>query len=192
MTDGTNRAIEEIRNLKRKSALQQYCHYELARRVSLTSKVLNISLLLLSAATVLSTTDHVDVLLEASSKPLQRHISAILSISVFLLMLVRLELRLAEIASSFKSGGDAHTRILRKIDMILSTLDSKQSDELEGIGVQLTDEYVNITDSSREIPGRDFLRLKQTYLQRKAKSRALDEDPFLNLSDMSQSVHRNQ
>lgn len=184
MTDCTNETVNEIKNLKRKCALQQNCHYELASRVSFSSKVLNVSLVLLSAVTVLSTTDHVEVLLDADSKLLQRHISALFSVLVFLLMLLKLELRLAEIASSFKAGGDAFTRFLRKVDMLLPTLDSKQANEIERLGAQLTDEYTRITDFARDIPTHDFLRLKQRHLQQIAKSRALDTDPFLSLKDI--------
>ena len=184
MTDSKTETINEIKNVKRKTALQQFCNYELASRVSLTSRVLSTTLVLLSGITVLSTTDHAKLLMDAIGGPNQSHVTALFSIVVFLMMLLRLELRLSERAVSFRSGGDAYTRLLRKIDMLLPRLEVMQVDELERLGAQLTDEYGGIVHFAREIPGHEFLRLKQNFLQRKAISRALDKDPFQNISDI--------
>ncbi|MCY3978649.1 MAG: SLATT domain-containing protein [Chloroflexi bacterium] len=183
MSDVSFDTVNEIKNLKRKCALQQFCHYELASRVGLTAKILNVTLVLLSGLTVLSTTDHAKALLDNKGGPMQSQVSALFAILVFLLTLLRMELRFSEIANSFRAGGDAFTRYLRKIDMLIPVLDSMQGDEINRLGMQLTDEYSRIADFAREIPGRDFLRLKQKHLQRKAVSKALDENPFLNLSD---------
>ncbi len=187
MTVSETETIKEIKNLKRKTALQQYCNYELASRISLRARVLNVSLVLLSGITVLSTTDHAKMLLDAVGGPNQPLVSAFFSSVVFLMMLLRMELRFSEIANSFKSGGDAYTRFLRKIDMLIPRLDSMQVDEIQQLGAQLTDEYGNIVHFAREIPGRDFLRLKQQFLQRKAISKALDSDPFQDLSKIKHS-----
>lgn len=182
MTNRGVQTIEEIKNLKRKCALQQHCHFELASRIEVNSKVLNVSLVLLSGLTMLSTTAHADIIFsDVIDVITQRRLAAILSAAVFLLMLLRLELRLSEISSGFTAGGDAHTRFLRKIDMLIPTLDSLPVEEIERLGVQLTDEYVSITAFARTIPGRDFLRLKQRHLQRKAMSKALDADPYSSL-----------
>ena len=190
MTDISFDTVKEIKNLKRKSALQQFCHYELASRVGLAARILNVTLVLLSGLTVLSTTDHAKALLDIKGGPMQSQVSALFAILVFLLTLLRMELRFAEIANSFKAGGDAFTRYLRKIDMLIPTLDSMQDDEIDRLGLQLTDEYTRIADSAREIPGRDFLRLKQKHLQRTAMSRALDEDPFSNLSEIKSRLRQ--
>lgn len=190
MTDSIRQTTKEIKNLKRKSALQQFCHFELASRVAFTAKALNITLALLSGLTVLSTTDHFKVLLDAIGGPTQSQVAAAFAVPTFLIVLLRMELRLSEISVAFKASGDAFTRYLRKIDMLLPKLDSMENYEIERLGEQLTDEYSRIADFAREIPGCHFLRLKQKHLQQKAMSKALDETPFRNLSEIKSRLRQ--
>ncbi len=191
MTDCVSQTIEEIKNLKRKSALQQHCHFELASRVNVSSKVLNVSLILLSGLTMLSTTVHAEILLtEVLDEFTKRRISALLSVALFLMMLLRLELRLSDIVLAFKSSGDAHTRFLRSVDMQLASMDSLADYEVVKLGEQLTREYSAVVDSAREIPSNHLLRLKQSFLQQKAISKRLDEDPFQDLKEMRQRLQR--
>ncbi|MDE2854317.1 MAG: hypothetical protein OXN88_09120 [Chloroflexota bacterium] len=191
MTDYATETIKEIKNLKRKSALQQHCHFELANRVNVSSKVLNVLLILLSGLTMLSTTAHADILLtDVVDELTKRRVSALFSVALFLLMLLRLELRLADIVLAFKSSGDAHTRFLRSIDMQLTTLDSLTNTEAVKLGEQLTREYSAVVDSAREIPSNHLLRLKQKFLQQKKMSKRLDEDPFQDLKEMRKRLQR--
>lgn len=189
MTTSSAKIVDEIKNIKRKTALQQHCHFELSEQFNQRSTVLNGLLLLLSTLTMLSTTIHAELLLlDIIDKATLRKMSAFLSIALFLLMILRLFLKWSDIASAYGSSANAYTRFLRKLDMILTSLEELSTDELERLGTQLTSEYLVIAEQANVISDDDLLCLKQKHLQKIAVSRELDKNPFQSISEIKRKL----
>ena len=189
MTPSSAKIVDEIKNIKRKTALQQHCHFVLSDRFNERSTLLNGLLLLLSTLTMLSTTVHAELLLlDIIDEATLRKMSAFLSIALFLTMILRLFVRWSDAASAYGTSANAYTRFLRKLDMMLTSLDELSSDELERLGAQLTSEYLVIADQAQSISDDDLLSLKQEHLQKVAVSKELDKDPFMSISDIKRRL----
>lgn len=181
--------VEEIKNVKRKTAQQQFCHNELANSYARRAKILDVSLTLLSALAVISTTAEANIiLLDFIDINSQRRTAAFLTLIVFIMTLLRMEIRLSDIASSYRIAGEAHTRFLRQVDMKLTTVDSMTDEQIADLAFQLTEQYTGVTESAPSISSKNFMKLKQKFLQQKAISKELDNSPFLSIEEIKKKL----
>lgn len=186
----TDKIIKELRNLKRKTRLMQYCQGEMAETYSNWARWLNRATTLFAGLAVIATTVEAKLLVGnlANDIALQR-LAACFSIAVFLLMILRLDSHWSTAAGEYANGLKAYTRFLRRIDLILESLDGKSVAELEEISKGLSDEYSDVCEASPTIPSKKFLRLKQSHLQIYELSRALDENPFVDLKQLRHKLN---
>ena len=191
MTKRRQAVIAEIKNIKRKTALQQYCHNEQATLYAKRAKWFDIVLIVLSALAMLLTTSAAEILfLGILDKLSIVRASAFLTLIVFALTVLRLALKWRDAASSSLAAGDAFTRLLRKLDMQLTSLDSLTEEQLKQEGMQITEAYNSVVDFVPMLPSERFMELKRDYLQQKEISKELDSNAFRSLDEIKSGLKK--
>jgi hypothetical protein len=181
--------IKELRNLKRKARLMQYCHGQLAGTYANRARWLTRITTLLAGLAVIATTAEAQLIAGSivNETSLQR-IAAIFSITVFLLMILRMDNQWEILAGKHSAGLNAFTRFLRQIDIILESLDGKPLDDLESISKDLANEYSDVCEASPAISSDKFLKLKRSHLQIYKISRAIDDNPFVDIRKLRREL----
>lgn len=173
--------VQELDNLKRKTALMQSCHGKLAEQFTRREKLSSMFVTLMAGLAIIATTAEARTLLVPITEEDLRRAAALFSISVFIATLFRLEARWSAQAGMHSVSLEALTKFLRRLDIILKTLEDKTDLELETLAHSLAKEYTDITEAAPKIASQKFLALKQQHLQTIAISRALDKDAFISL-----------
>ena len=191
MIDARQELIEEIRNIKRKAGLQQYCHSVQTSRYSGRAKTLDVALIVMSALAMLLTTSAADILFGGilDEVTVMRG-SAFLTFVVFIMSLLIQALRWRDLARSSQMAGNGFTRFLRRLDMRLTTIDTFSVEQLQEIGTQVTEEYNNLVDFVPDIPSKRFMRLKHMYLTQKEISRQMDKNPLLSAKEIERRLKK--
>jgi hypothetical protein len=189
LSANVEKIIKELRNLKRKARLMQYCHGQMAETYSNRACWLSRITILLAGLAVLATTAEAKLLTDpiADETSLQRA-AAVFSITVFLLTILRMDNQWATFAGEHQTSLHSFTRFLRNIDITLEGLDGKPLSELEDISTKILNEYSDICEASPSISSRRFLRLKQEHLQIYHISRAVDDNPFVDLRQLRREL----
>lgn len=182
--------IRELDNLKRKTALMQACHGQLAENLSWLENLSSILITIISFLAIIATTAEARTLLWSVSESDLKSLAALCSLAVFFATLVKFETRWGAKAAAHTASLKALTRFLRQLDITLKTLDDKDNAELETLAAQLVTEYSDICEVSPDIPSKQFLKLKQQHLQKIALSRALDKEPFTNIRKLRRQIAR--
>lgn len=182
--------ILELKNLKRKTALMQACHGQMAEHLGTLESQSSIIVTLFAAFAIIATTAEARAILNFASEEDLRRVAALFSLIVFFATLLKLETRWGAKAASHTATLKAFTRFLRQLDITLKALDDKSDDELELLGTQLASEYSDICEISPDIPTRKFLKLKQKHVQNIGLSREIDKTPFLSLREMRKKIQQ--
>jgi hypothetical protein len=183
-SDIKQRLITEITNLKRKTALMQFCHGELATAYASYDKTHSICVALLAGLAAIITSAESRLILFEVEEGVLSGIAALITLVLFFVTLLRYEMQLSAKAGEHSSSLKSYTRFLRRLDMTLETLENKKTSEIEQISKDLANDYSDISDASPKIPSRQFIKLKQKHLQNIAVSRKLDTNPFLSIKQI--------
>jgi hypothetical protein len=176
--------VDELENLKRKTALMQSCHGQQAEKLSRLENRSTLVVVVLSGLTLVATTAEARTIFTFLTEDDLKKVTAVFSLVVFLLTIVKNQVGWGTKAGIHSTSLNAFTRFLRHIDFILKAVDDKSDDEIEITALDLAKEYSDICAASPDIPSKEFLKFKQNHLQIIAVSRALDKDPFAPLRSL--------